>query len=221
MESAGILAGPMLRRGDTESVAICGAMDCPVEVDAAIYFLDTLIQLDTATKTTSIRAGHRLFIHLAQVRGQFPTETLLGYDLFFRVGKIINTLGSLRLFNKNEYSITYDGRPYPSLFIPATAAPTFLYASCRKFHRKGDDALIAEDGLLKRKKRNLANQPATMLLTGDQFYADDMADPLFPVIITVAEHYIGKEDLRQFDLRLREKPFRTAAWQVNGGLFIS
>ncbi|WP_224654552.1 hypothetical protein, partial [Escherichia coli] len=76
-------------------------------------------------------------------RGQFPTDTLLGYDLLFRGGKIINNLASLGLIHKNEDSITYDGLPYPSFFIPATAAPTFLYASCRKFHGKGDDALVA------------------------------------------------------------------------------
>ena len=63
MESAGILAGPMLRRADTDSVAISMAADRPVEVDAPIYKLDTF-PLETATKTTSVRAGQRLFIRL-------------------------------------------------------------------------------------------------------------------------------------------------------------
>ncbi|WP_262175648.1 hypothetical protein [Saccharococcus sp. Marseille-Q5394] len=221
MESAGILAGPMLRRVDTESVAIWVATDCPVEVNAAIYCLDTLIQFDTDTKTTSIRAGHRLFIHLVQVHGQFPTETLLGYDLLFRVGKNIVTLASLGLIHDNEDSITYDGLPYPSFFIPASAAPTFLYASCRKFHGKGDDALVAADALLHRETKNLAARPCALFLTGDQIYADDVADPLFPVIRTVAEHYIGKEDLWQFDLRLRGEPFSSSLTQVNGRQFIT
>lgn len=221
MESAGILAGPMLRRVDTESVAIWVATDCPVEVNAAIYCLDTLIQLDTATKTTSIQAGHRLFIHLVQVHGQFPMETLLGYDLLFRVGKIINNLASLGLIHENEDSITYDGLPYPSFFIPASAAPTFLYASCRKFHGKGDDALVAADALLQRETSNLMTRPSALFLTGDQIYADDVADPLFPVIRTVAEHYIGKEELGQFDRQLEEDPFHTAIWQVNGRQFIT
>lgn len=221
MESAGILAGPMLRRVDTESVAIWVATDCPVEVDAAIYCLDTLIQLDTVTKTTSIQAGHRLFIHLVQVSGQFPTETLLGYDLLFRVGNKIYTLANLGLIHENEDSITYDGLPYPSFFIPASAAPTFLYASCRKFHGKGDDALVAADALLQRETSNLAARPCALFLTGDQIYSDDVADPLFPVIRTVAEHYIGKEELWQFDLRLREEPFSSAISQVNGRQFIT
>ena len=96
MESAGILAGPMLRRADTDSVAISVAADRPVEVDAAICQLDTL-PLETATKTTSVRAGHRLFIHPMQVHGQTPTDTFLGYDLFFRVGPIMYDLKSIRM----------------------------------------------------------------------------------------------------------------------------
>ncbi|WHT48856.1 hypothetical protein QNH10_03810 [Sporosarcina thermotolerans] len=40
MESAGILAGPILRREDTESVTIRVAADRPVEVDSTIYYLD-------------------------------------------------------------------------------------------------------------------------------------------------------------------------------------
>lgn len=125
MESAGILAGPMLRQVDTDSVAICMATDRPVEVDAASYQLDTLLPLATATKTTSVRAGHDLFIPLMRACGQFPTETLLGYDLFFRIGTIFYDSASFGLIYKNEDSITRGGLPYTSFFIPASASPNF------------------------------------------------------------------------------------------------
>ena len=128
MESAGILAGPMLRRADTFSVAISVAADRPVEVDAAIYKLDTL-PLETATKTTSVQAGHRSFIHSTEVHGQIPMDSFLGYDLFFRVGPIMYDLKSIRMNHKNEDSATYGGLPYPSFFIPASAAPNFRILS--------------------------------------------------------------------------------------------
>ncbi len=128
MESAGILAGPMLRRAHTDYVAISVAADCPVEVDAPIYKLDTL-SLETATKTTSVRAGKSLFIHSTDMYGQIPTDTFLGYDLFFRVGPIMYCLKSSRMNHKNEDSATYGGLPYPSFFIPASAAPNFRILS--------------------------------------------------------------------------------------------
>ncbi|MDW0116657.1 hypothetical protein QTL97_06895 [Sporosarcina thermotolerans] len=137
MESAGILAGPILRREDTESVTIRVAADRPVEVDSTIYYLDNFFPLRTTTTSKTIKAGHRLFIHLLQVHGQFPTDTLLGYDLLFRNGKRIYNLATLGLNPKNEYSIPYDGLPYSTFFIPASATPTFLYASCRNFIERG------------------------------------------------------------------------------------
>ncbi|WP_432362410.1 hypothetical protein [Sporosarcina sp. UB5] len=167
MESAGILAGPMLRRVNTDSVAIWMATDRPVEVDAAIYVLDTLIPLDTATKTTSIRAGHRLFIHVVHMYGQLPTDTLLGYDLLFRVGKNGYHLASLGLIHKNEDSVTYDGLPYPSFFIPARAAPISSYASCRELYWKGDGTLVATNALLQMETRNRATRPCALSLLSD------------------------------------------------------
>ena len=46
-----------------------------------------------------------------------------------------------------------------------------------------------------------------LFLTDDWIYADDEVDPLFPVIRLVSEHYIGGEDLKQFDWHLQGQPF--------------
>jgi hypothetical protein len=122
MESAGMLAGPMSRQADTDSVVYRKATDRPAELDAAIYQLDTFLPLKTATKMTSV-PGHRLFIPPVWVRGQYPMEKLLGYDLFFRIGTIMFDLESFDMIN--EDSTTSGGLPYPLLFIPANAAPNF------------------------------------------------------------------------------------------------
>ncbi|MDN4606627.1 hypothetical protein [Sporosarcina highlanderae] len=155
MESAGILAGPILRRVDTESVTFWVATNRPVRMDSAIYRLENIFPHRTTTTLKTIKAGHRLFIHLLQVRGQYPTDTLLGYDLLFRNGKKTYNLASLSLNTKNEGSIPFDGLLYPSFFIPASATPIFLYAFCRNFPRKGDDAIVAEDTLLQESARNV------------------------------------------------------------------
>lgn len=116
----------MLWRADMESVANWMAADCPVEVDAAVCYLDTLTQFDTAKMTTLIQAGHCLVIRLVQEHGQSPTEQLLGHDLLFGVGKDNNSLEGLWLIHKIEDCLAADGRPYLSLSTPASAAPTFL-----------------------------------------------------------------------------------------------
>ncbi|GEN84138.1 hypothetical protein SLU01_24500 [Sporosarcina luteola] len=154
MESAGILAGPIVRRVDTDSVAVWVATDRPVKADAAIYHLDTNFRFVTTTNTTTVQAGHHLFIHLLQVIGRFPMDTLLGYVLLFHDGK--------NIFNLVD-SIVYDGLHYPLFFFPAYAAPTFLYASCRKFHGKGDDALIAGDALNQIAARDQETRPSAII----------------------------------------------------------
>ena len=45
---------------------------------------------------------------------------------------------------------------------------------------------------------------------GDQIYADDVADPLFPVISKVSNELIGPgEQLELIDDRLKNEPFYT------------
>ena len=56
---------------------------------------------------------------------------------------------------------------------------------------------------------------------GDQIYADDVADPLFPVISKVSKELIGPgEQLELIDDRLKNEPFYTALNQINGRQYI-
>ena len=188
MEFTPILAGPILRRVDAHSVTIWIATNQAFDVEAKIYDIDTTNALPTKTRTTSIRAGQKLFIHLVQLNGVFPTDTLLGYNLFFNDGHLTSDLTSLGLISKNaSHSITYGDLPYPTFFIPKKTTRNILYASCRKFHGKGEDALAAGDKILQNTRLNQDKRPHSLFLMGDQIYADNVADPLFPVIQTVAE----------------------------------
>lgn len=56
---------------------------------------------------------------------------------------------------------------------------------------------------------------------GDQIYADDVADSLFPVITTFEKELIGSgEKLELIDNRLANEPFQAALNQVNGRKYI-
>ena len=78
MELATILAGPILRRVDTNTVTIWIATSRSFDIDAAIYMINERLSLPVQTNTTSIRAGKNLFLHLVEIDGSFPMDTLLG-----------------------------------------------------------------------------------------------------------------------------------------------
>jgi hypothetical protein len=221
MELATILAGPILRRVDTNSVKIWIATSRPFDIDAAIYMINERLTLPVETNTTSIRAGKNCFIHLVEIDGSFPMDTLLGYDLHLYDAEGSYNLTSLGLISDNEeLSIAYDDLPYPSFFIPANTTSNFLYASCRKFHGKGGDSLVAGDKMLWDAPRNLKNRPSSLFLLGDQIYADDVADPLFPVIQSVVECLAFEdENLAQLEPRLADFPFNELIQKVNGRQF--
>lgn len=221
MELTMILAGPILRRVDADSVTIWIATSRPFDIDACVYDISTDFKLPTKTHTSFIRAGQQLFIYLVHINGNFPVDTLLGYDLFFHNEIDSYTFASLGLTSaNNEQSITYGDLAYPSFFIPGGKTSNFLYASCRKFHGKGEDALAAGDELLQITRQDLEKRPSALFLLGDQIYADDVADPLFPVIQTVAGSLNTQEDLTQLDSRLADLPFNKSSMQVNGRQFI-
>ncbi|MFD1929685.1 hypothetical protein ACFSFY_16720 [Sporosarcina siberiensis] len=218
-----VLAGPILRRVDRQSVTIWIATSQSFEINARIFTLEQEIALDTISEVTSICTGEKLFIHLIQIHGRFPTDTLLGYNLFLQDINKIYDLKSLDLISENKMqSITYGDLPYPSFFIPDRSNSNFLYASCRKFHGIGEDTLIAGDRIIEDAQMDLEKRPQALFLLGDQIYADDVADPLFPVIQSVAVHLIGhEEDLAQFNGTLNDEHFRKVIHQVNGRQFIT
>jgi hypothetical protein len=68
----------------------------------------------------------------------------------------------------------------PTLFIRGKIGNplNFLYGSCRKLHGKGEDCLAIADELISDSVNDLDKRPCTLFLSGDQIYADDVADPL-------------------------------------------
>ena len=66
----------------------------------------------------------------------------------------------------------------PTFFLRGKNAPVnFLHGSCRKLHGKGEDCLVAADEVISSSLADLKRRPSMLFLTGDQIYADDVADP--------------------------------------------
>ena len=199
-----ILSGPVIRRAEPTSIYIWIALSCKVEIDAQLFQIDitgtdqeiNYFPLEIHAETKTFKAGEQLYISLVKIspkHAHFPPETLIGYDLFFKRGRSVHNLGSYNLLNPaNPRSIVYGNLKYPSFFINHDSEPTnLLYGSCRKPHGKGDDALFAADVLVENKHLDLSARPNAMFLMGDQIYADDVADPLLPILTDLGKELIG------------------------------
>jgi hypothetical protein len=196
-----ILAGPILRRVEPTSIYIWIALSRHVKMDAQLLQIDqdTYIPLDINTETKTFKAGEQLYIYLINIsprRAPFPSCTLLGYNLFFKKGGVVRDLGSYGLLTKeSSRSIVYGNLKYPAFYIDHENMPTnLLYGSCRKPHGVGDDALIAADSLMEEKTLDHTQRPNGLFFMGDQIYADDVADPLFPILSVLSSELVGHRD---------------------------
>lgn len=140
-----------------------------------------------------------------------------GYDVFFQqnVGSTSDKVGVGGLFAPPasgrtgvvgisdadaKERLTYpDGPSLPSFVLPPDAASAggahplerlrIFQGSCRKAHAAGEDALpILDDVIAAAHKAGAVDpQPHMLLLTGDQIYADDVADCMLAMLIDASQ----------------------------------
>lgn len=232
MEFPALLSGPIIRRAEPSNVHIWVATSKKLHIRAALYQIKPgeqdahrYEQLATVTKTETIHAGDNLCVHLAKitpVAGTLPVDTLLGYNLFLTSKNEKLDLGTLALLSANNpHSIVYGTLKYPSFYIQKNNPANILYGSCRKPHGKGNDAFIRADITINEHHLHLEKRPSSLFLMGDQIYADDVADPLFPIIFSLGKRIIGeKEQLGEIDERLKLPAFQSALDKMQGRQFI-
>jgi hypothetical protein len=158
----------------------------------------------------------------------FPTDELLAYDIeitynidFHMNGyqKKCERLKDLGLLS-GEKSIVYNkdnldgynekrdrGIHLPTFFIRGKIGNplNFLHGSCRKLHGKGEDCLAIADELISDSVNDLGKRPCALFLTGDQIYADDVADPLIQYLAQFSVKLLGwEEQINGLDRKLTE-----------------
>jgi hypothetical protein len=221
-----LLAGPIIRRADKKQVYIWLALSENYRIDANMFHVDSASQLQTETITECVQLGKHLFIYLVKITPlyeDFPTDTLIGYNLHFFQGSKHHDLGSLGLLTPGKHeAIVYGQLKYPTFHIKSDDEKTsLLYGSCRKLHGNGEDILTKADSFISANCDNTTKRPASLFLMGDQIYADDVADPLIRIISTLAKSLIGREeDLYHIEPRLSLEPFRTSINQINGRQYL-
>lgn len=232
-----LLAGPILRRVDSDGVSIWLATRQPITAQVEIFRFKDLKQAEANnTKGSrkpepigtgyakSLQLGKNLYIVLVTAKPissapqsnstiekrSFPEGELLSYDVIItqqdaneknegsNSSQRLNDLGLLSGVHSIVYNdeanekIRHNYTLLPTFFITSKDEPiNLLYASCRKLHGKGADSLVAADRILADHFDNLQKRPSALFLTGDQIYADDVADPLIKHIAKFGNDLLG------------------------------
>lgn len=227
-----LLAGPILRQVEHSHAFIWLAMTKPYHIDAELFEVQPTSKIDIydyqslsiETKTKVICLGQRLYTYLIKItpsKGIFPEDVPLGYNLHFTSNSETLDLGSFDLLSKrNPNSIVYENIKFPTFFIP-NKKDKVLFGSCRKLHGKGEDALASGDMKVKESYFDLRSRPSALFLVGDQIYADDVADPIFPFIYYLSAELTGTiEEVPKIEQRLNGGNFRKSLSQVRGRQYI-
>jgi hypothetical protein len=232
MELPILLSGPIIRKVDPTQVYIWIATSKDFHIEAELYQIGTNQdskddkQLLVRTNLKSIRLGKQLFVylvHITPIAEMLPVDQLLGYNLFFTRGANRYDLSSLGLLSPdNPNSIVYGDFLYPTFYINSKPESSILYGSCRKLHGKGQDALARADEMIAQKPLDKETRPSSLYMLGDQIYADDVADPIFPIIQEMSRQLTGHEQeyLSIVEPSLKRINFKQRLTKIQGRQFI-
>jgi hypothetical protein len=158
------------------------------------------------------------------VQPTFPTDELLAYDLEvtydlnnlsdIKESKRLRDLGLLSginsiVYEDNKHSNGIKYARLPNFFIRGDKKSplNLLHGSCRKLHGKGEDCLIIADEMVRKSVTDLTKRPSVLFLTGDQIYADDVADVLIKYLTQFSINLVGwEEQINGSDKKLSDIP---------------
>jgi hypothetical protein len=193
-----ILAGPILRRVEPESVTVWLALQSSCQVSLQVMLADTVgtdrsppILLGTA-KTIALGTALHVVAVTAQVdRGKtLVPELLYAYDLSFKLsctdgsslgsGSDLSLQAALRSAEFPAVSVSYFAHGLPTFALPPLDLNhlKIFHGSCRKVHDRGIDALPIVDLAIAETANQPLDRPHQLFFTGDQIYGDEVAQPL-------------------------------------------
>ncbi len=188
-----VLAGPILRRTEKNSVTVWVALKESKDVTLKVFSRGGSLILEGTGFTTSLSSK----IHVVAVTADISVSgTELGsgsiylYDLEFGSSSVnLSTSGVLSSGAGGIDKITYGSDPLPSFSLPAEDINDLkiMHGSCRKPHGENFDSMIAVSQAIGfaysgDNEAYANNRPQQLFLTGDQIYSDDVADSLLYMI---------------------------------------
>jgi hypothetical protein len=215
-----VLAGPIVRRVDQDSATVWLALKAPRKVTLDVYEGATeavpTVPTLTGTRVTA-RLGEHLYVVAVTARtpsgGTLRPGTIHRYALRFGADVTSPAMpvpaGAPGLFSpgivaadeaKARSALLYQstsGAPALPSFVTPPDHPAKLrlfHASCRKPHAGGHDALSILDEVLTTDAGSPERRPQQLILTGDQIYADDVADGLLHICTAYGRALLGRDE---------------------------
>lgn len=207
-----MLCGPILRRVEPESVSVFVALKHSRNVELIVYGEGGKVAARGQMATLAL--GARLHVAVVTAKPKVSLPLVPGQNYFYDVKLTVNeiraeedtdcsdkTLASDGLAGPENLlqgwlALGYEPNKLPSFALPPTALKDLRlsHASCRKPHGLGRDALLILDTIIRQTYKSPIKRPHQLFLTGDQIYADDVAEPLLPELTEIGNLLLGWEE---------------------------
>ena len=181
-----LLAGPVLRRMQSERITLWLATSQPVQWRLALFpdKHDSQVH-EIRSHCRELKVAAHYYIHLIDLplNMPLPADTWVGYELSYRHG----TNGEWINLTQEAPHLLYPGKSTLG-FVIHSQVKSVLHGSCRKPHYARKESNSAGDGLVRADQHllELANTPtewpALLMMGGDQIYTDDVAGPMLVAI---------------------------------------
>lgn len=194
-----VLAGPILRRTYPDSVTVWVALKEPRQVTLNVFAASDAARTIVLTGVRStVVLGKSLHVVAVtatprQANG-LVQDVVYGYEFDFGAGQGLKSA-------TNTADLAYQPYDFPSFALPPADIEDLhlIHGSCRKAHADSYDALpgaslIIENAIaggVANEATAARRRPHALFLTGDQIYADDVADCLLDMLIDAGETLLG------------------------------
>ena len=214
-----ILAGPILRRVEPRLVSVWVALSEESRVELFVWHDEEIVAVgdgvelfdnrghDFTALTNTKRLGDKLHIAVVTLNIAAEDPALLPGRLYSYNLKLtpsedpsqradLKSTGLLKngLVNgKPHLALGYDEDILPSFAMPPDDITKLhlIHGSCRRINQEMEDGLSWVDNLIQDTRTDPFSRPHQLFLSGDQIYADDVALPLLPQLITCGNELIG------------------------------
>ncbi|MEH2440167.1 PhoD-like phosphatase [Nostoc sp.] len=200
-----ILAGPILKHTEPESVTVWVALKQSCQVELKVYETindgEALGNCLLEGERSTFALGKNLHVVAitaqSQVGCRLTSDRLYAYDLQFTIADQTRQMQQALCSNSlPKVSISYFDHQKPTFVLPPNRLQDLqiVHASCRKPHGHGFDALPILDSLIEASANQPQHRPHQLFMTGDQIYGDDVADPSLWVATTLGDALLGWEE---------------------------
>jgi len=181
-----LLAGPVLRRMQSERITLWLATSQPVQWRLALFpdKHDSQVH-EIRGHCRALKVAEHYYIHLIDLplNMPLPADTWVGYELSYKHGAD----GEWINLTQEAPHLLYPGRSTLG-FVIQSQVRSVLHGSCRKPHYARKEGSSAGDGLVRADQHLLelaatpTEWPALLMMGGDQIYTDDVAGPMLVAI---------------------------------------